>query len=274
MQVELISQNLDLMRENYDNEVNSKVASEVAEKTRQLQLENNKLSLELANKQRLIDAEKDKLDIEKKNTEETFKLEQDKAKSLIEQLEAAKRELADEKQKNFILQSQSFQNIQNQSQISTQAEKVSNSDNNKKSSWAKNLLYVSASIVLLGIGGIGGYTIINSINSTSNKVESVSITSSKKESGTVNTESTSSDKQQASEKTSSISSSTPADMSLAESSSSVSTVLSIPNTGAKIGDKFYYTLPNGNSVEILKTSQNSGQYTDGDGKVQKVYIAD
>ena len=58
MQVELISQNLDLMRENYDNEVNSKVASEVAEKTRQLQLENNKLSLELANKQRLIDAEK------------------------------------------------------------------------------------------------------------------------------------------------------------------------------------------------------------------------
>ena len=120
------------------------------------------------------------MDIEKKNTEETFKLEQDKAKSLIEQLEAAKRELADEKQKNFILQSQSFQNIQNQSQISTQAEKVSNSDNNKKSSWAKNLLYVSASIVLLGIGGIGGYTIINSINSTSNKVESVSITSSKK----------------------------------------------------------------------------------------------
>lgn len=274
MQVELISQNLDLMRENYDNEVNSKVASEVAEKTRQLQLENNKLSLELANKQRLIDAEKDKLDIEKKNTEETFKLEQDKAKSLIEQLEAAKRELADEKQKNFILQSQSFQNIQNPSQISTRAEKVSNSDNNKKSSWAKNLLYVSASIVLLGIGGIGGYRIINSINSTSNKVESVSITSSKKESSTVNTESTSSDKQQASEKTSSISSSTPADTSLAESSSSVSTVLSIPNTGAKIGDKFYYTLPNGDSVEILKTSQNSGQYTDGDGKVQKVYIAD
>lgn len=268
MQVELISKNLELLRENYDNEVNSKVATQVAEKTRQLHLENNNLAMELANKQRMIDSEKDKLNIEKDKAAETFKIEQDKSKSLIDQLESLKRELADEKQKNFILQSQNFQNAQNVNQVPMQVENKSKSDNNKKSNWAKNLLYVSASIVLLGVGGVGGYTLINSINSTSNKVESVSISSSKKESNTKNTEST------ASNNTSSQSSSTPENSSVAESSSSVSTVLSIPNNGAKVGDKFYYTLPNGNSVEIFKTSQNSGQYTDDDGKVQKVYIAD
>lgn len=261
MQVELISKNLELLRENYDNEVNSKVTTQVAEKTRQLHLENNKLAMELTNKQHMIDSEKDK-------AAETFKIEQDKSKSLIDQLESLKRELADEKQKNFILQSQNFQNTQNVNQVPMQVENKSKSDNNKKSNWAKNLLYVSASIVLLGVGGVGGYTLINSINSTSNKVESVSISSSKKESNTKNTESTASNNE------SSQSSPTPENSSVAESSSSVSTVLSIPNNGAKVGDKFYYTLPTGNSVEIFKTSQNSGQYTDDDGKVQKVYIAD
>lgn len=57
-----------------------------------------------------------------------------------------------------------------------------------------------------------------------------------------------------------------------ETSSANQTVLSVDSHGTEVGKTFSYTLPNGKTVQILRTSQDAGQYTDDNGVTQKVFI--
>lgn len=277
LKIALLEKNMDHLRDSFDTDVESQVNMRVAQETRNLQIENSDLTDKLQRLQKSVTEKTQELEQEKLKFQAELKEEQEKSKAKLEEeqakskavmdnLKAKQQEIETQQQQMLKLQSSMFQGgmlQQPQAAVTQTTDKKEDTNQSKTSSnWGKNVLFVTASVAILALTGIGGYTMLHSHNdATVTQSQSVSVS---KDESSKNSSSSSSAK---------ISTSS----SVSESSSSEfkengSTVLSIDNPDVPVGKEFMHTLPNGDTVSILRTSQNAGQYTDKDGHVQSVFI--
>ncbi|KRL79203.1 hypothetical protein [Ligilactobacillus equi] len=302
LKIALMQENMQNLRDTFEKEVQAETASNVANKTRKLQEENTELSSQNAKKQRELDAQNDSIIKMNEAHEQALKDKDEQISAIMENLRAKENELKEQKQKYQALEAKNFQEMQQnmimqqqaqaqtqqmqvqqmqqaQLQAQTESEKpVENKPESEKksSSWASNLLKVTASIAIIGGLGIGGYAVLHNLTSSEQQSEVVASTSH----SNLNKESKSkSDKQSST----SGSSSTTSDgsSSTAESTTSVkepsdkeNTIYKVSSNGTAVGNSFNKTLPNGETYSILRTGENVGQYTDENGTTKTVFITD
>ncbi|MFR0524187.1 hypothetical protein [Ligilactobacillus salivarius] len=277
LKIALLEKNMDHLRDSFDTDVESQVNMRVAQETRNLQIENSDLTDKLQRLQKSVTEKTQELEQEKLKFQAELKEEQEKSKAKLEEeqakskavmdnLKAKQQEIETQQQQMLKLQSSMFQGgmlQQPQAAVTQTTDKKEDTNQSKTSSnWGKNVLFVTASVAILALTGIGGYTMLHSHNdATVTQSQSVSVS---KDESSKNSSSSSSAKISTSSSVSESSSS--------ESKENGSTVLSIDNPDVPVGKEFMHTLPNGDTVSILRTSQNAGQYTDKDGHVQSVFI--
>lgn len=277
LKIALLEKNMDHLRDSFDTDVESQVNMRVAQETRNLQIENSDLTDKLQRLQKSVTEKTQELEQEKLKFQAELKEEQEKSKAKLEEeqakskavmdnLKAKQQEIETQQQQMLKLQSSMFQGgmlQQPQAAVTQTTDKKEDTNQSKTSSnWGKNVLFVTASVAILALTGIGGYTMLHSHNdATVTQSQSVSVS---KDESSKNSSSSSSAKISTSSSVSESSSS--------ESKANGSTVLSIDNPDVPVGKEFMHTLPNGDTVSILRTSQNAGQYTDKDGHVQSVFI--
>lgn len=277
LKIALLEKNMDHLRDSFDTDVESQVNMRVAQETRNLQIENSDLTDKLQRLQKSVTEKTQELEQEKLKFQAELKEEQEKSKAKLEEeqakskavmdnLKAKQQEIETQQQQMLKLQSSMFQGgmlQQPQAAVTQTTDKKEDTNQSKTSSnWGKNVLFVTASVAILALTGIGGYTMLHSHNdATVTQSQSVSVS---KDESSKNSSSSSSAKISTSSSVSESSSS--------ESTENGSTVLSIDNPDVPVGKEFMHTLPNGDTVSILRTSQNAGQYTDKDGHVQSVFI--
>lgn len=277
LKIALLEKNMDHLRDSFDTDVESQVNMRVAQETRNLQIENSDLTDKLQRLQKSVTEKTQELEQEKLKFQAELKEEQEKSKAKLEEeqakskavmdnLKAKQQEIETQQQQMLTLQSSMFQGgmlQQPQAAVTQTTDKKEDTNQSKTSSnWGKNVLFVTASVAILALTGIGGYTMLHSHNdATVTQSQSVSVS---KDESSKNSSSSSSAKISTSSSVSESSSS--------ESKENGSTVLSIDNPDVPVGKEFMHTLPNGDTVSILRTSQNAGQYTDKDGHVQSVFI--
>lgn len=277
LKIALLEKNMDHLRDSFDTDVESQVNMRVAQETRNLQIENSDLTDKIQRLQKSVTEKTQELEQEKLKFQERLKEEQEKSKAKLEEeqskskavmdnLKAKQQEIETQQQQMLKLQSSMFQGgmlQQPQAAVTQTTDKKEDTNQSKTSSnWGKNVLFVTASVAILALTGIGGYTMLHSHNdATVTQSQSVSVS---KDESSKNSSSSSSAKISTSSSVSESSSS--------ESKENGSTVLSIDNPDVPVGKEFMHTLPNGDTVSILRTSQNAGQYTDKDGHVQSVFI--
>ncbi len=276
LKIALLEKNMDHLRDSFDTDVESQVNMRVAQETRNLQIENSDLTDKLQRLQKSVTEKTQELEQEKLKFQAELKEEQEKSKAKLEEeqakskavmdnLKAKQQEIETQQQQMLKLQSSMFQGgmlQQPQAAVTQTTDKKEDTNQSKTSSnWGKNVLFVTASVAILALTGIGGYTMLHSHNdATVTQSQSVSVS---KDESSKNSSSSSSAK---------ISTSSSVSESSSSESKDGSTVLSIDNPDVPVGKEFMHTLPNGDTVSILRTSQNAGQYTDKDGHVQSVFI--
>lgn len=276
LKIALLEKNMDHLRDSFDTDVESQVNMRVAQETRNLQIENSDLTDKLQRLQKSVTEKTQELEQEKLKFQAELKEEQEKSKAKLEEeqakskavmdnLKAKQQEIETQQQQMLKLQSSMFQGgmlQQPQAAVTQTTDKKEDTNQSKTSSnWGKNVLFVTASVAILALTGIGGYTMLHSHNdATVTQSQSVSVS---KDESSKNSSSSSSAK---------ISTSSSVSESSSSESKNGSTVLSIDNPDVPVGKEFMHTLPNGDTVSILRTSQNAGQYTDKDGHVQSVFI--
>ena len=277
LKIALLEKNMDHLRDSFDTDVESQVNMRVAQETRNLQIENSDLTDKIQRLQKSVTEKTQELEQEKLKFQAELKEEQEKSKAKLEEeqakskavmdnLKAKQQEIENQQRQMLALQNGIFQGgmlQQPQATVTQTTDKKEDTKQSKTSSnWGKNVLFVTASVAILALTGIGGYTMLHSHNdATVTQSQSVSVS---KDESSKNSSSSSSAKISTSSSVSESSSS--------ESKENGSTVLSIDNPNVPVGKEFMHTLPNGDTVSILRTSQNAGQYTDRDGHVQSVFI--
>lgn len=258
------------LKESFDKRLSAEVSSEVADKTRKLQEENGRLVDDLnEERKRLFQANN--------NHSEADKLMKEEKKALVEKYERLQKELEDVKEKYEEAKKVQLAQMTNPMMAMPQMQQIQQP---KKKNGVIGAICAMVVVAGLGTGGyLGLKHLENKIDTNSTQLREQT-KEAKKEASLAKAEAKrlKVEAKESSSKSSSTSSSQSDSQAQTqattptETSSANQTVLSVDSHGAEVGKTFSYTLPNGKTVQILRTSQDAGQYTDDNGVTQKVFI--
>lgn len=259
------------LKESFDKRLSAEISSEVADKTRKLQEENGRLVDDL-------NEERKRLFKANNNHSEADKLMKEEKKALVEKYERLQKELEYVKEKYEEAKKVQLAQMTNYPMMNMP--QMQQMQQPKKKNGVIGAVCAMFVVAGLGTGGYLGFTHLeNKIETSSTqlkaqakeaqkeaslaKAEAKKLKQKAKESSSSSVNSSSSSSQNEQTQPQSTSTTT---------SSANQTVLSVDSHGAEVGKTFSYTLPDGKTVQILKTSQDAGQYTDDNGVTQKVFI--